>query len=408
MNLLLINHYAGSVRHGMEFRPYYLAREWVRQGHRVTIVAASHSHVRQQAPDTTGAVTEEMIDGIRYVWLRTPGYEGNGVGRFLNMLAFVVALFWNRKKIVGDEVPDAVIASSTYPLDIFPARRFARRYKTRLVFEVHDLWPLSPMELGGMSKWHPFIMLMQWGENYACRHADRIISILPKTLEHLQSHGMSPEKLAYIPNGIAIEGWEQGGEQPPVEHMELVEQKRKEQFLIVGYAGAHGLANALDTLLDAAVLLKNEKVAFVLVGHGPEKERLINRANELSLENLFFLPAVNKQAVPSLLNAMDVLYIGLKYEPLFRFGISPNKLFDYMMAAKPVIQSIKAGNDLVSEANCGISVIPESPEHIVEAVHTLVSLSGQERFDMGMRGKTFITEHHDYRYLASNFLEQIG
>ncbi|RYE87417.1 MAG: glycosyltransferase WbuB, partial [Oxalobacteraceae bacterium] len=166
MNILLINHYAGSVRHGMEYRPYYLAREWVRLGHRVHIVASSESHIRSQAPQLQGTGRlDETIDGIHYAWLATPPYRGNGAGRVRNMLAFVLRLRRDADMLARSVRPDVVIASSTYPLDIWPAARIAGRAGARLLFELHDLRPLSPMELGGYSRWHPFIMLLQAAED---------------------------------------------------------------------------------------------------------------------------------------------------------------------------------------------------------------------------------------------------
>lgn len=207
MNILLINHYAGSLGYGMEYRPYYFAREWVRSGHKVTVVGASYSHLRSKQPKVSQAFEEENVDGIRYVWLKAPAYEGNGFGRIKNMLAFLAGLYRYMDKLAGGVIPDAVIASSTYPLDIYPARRLAKRYRAKLVFEVHDLWPLSPMELGNMPPYHPFIMVMQAAENYAYRHADKVVSLLPKAKEHMVSHGMAEEKFVYIPNGICIEDW---------------------------------------------------------------------------------------------------------------------------------------------------------------------------------------------------------
>lgn len=164
MNIILINHYAGSNIHGMEFRPYYLAREWVKLGHSVTIVAASFSHLRQKNPDLS-EMMEEVIDDIRYIWLPVNKYQGNGVMRFKNMLAFIYQLYKNMGKFI-ELKPDVVIASSTYPLDSYPAYKLAKKTGAKFVFELHDLWPLSPMELGGMSKWHPFIMLMQKAEDF--------------------------------------------------------------------------------------------------------------------------------------------------------------------------------------------------------------------------------------------------
>ena len=151
MNVLLVNHYAGSTRHGMEYRPYYLAREWVRSGHRVQIVAGSWSHVRARQPDVHGAPVDEVIDGIDYRWLPTPAYSGNGVGRVRNIWAFLSRLWREAPMIVARVRPDVVIASSTYPFDIWVARRLARLAGARLVYEVHDLWPASPVELSGMS-----------------------------------------------------------------------------------------------------------------------------------------------------------------------------------------------------------------------------------------------------------------
>ena len=108
MRLLLVNHYAGSPRHGMEFRPYYLAREWVRAGHEVTIVAASHSHVRAVQPEMDGQPREELIDGIRYRWLPVPTYHGNGVGRLRNILSFLRQLRADAWRLTRELRPDAV------------------------------------------------------------------------------------------------------------------------------------------------------------------------------------------------------------------------------------------------------------------------------------------------------------
>ena len=127
MKILLINHYAGSIYHGMEFRPYYLSKEWVKMGHEVVIVAASFSHLRQKNVDISTEVREENIDGVRYLWLKTPEYNGNGLGRIRNMLAFIRKLYVHLPKITADFIPDAVIASSTYPLDSYPAKWIAKK-----------------------------------------------------------------------------------------------------------------------------------------------------------------------------------------------------------------------------------------------------------------------------------------
>lgn len=408
MNILLINHYAGSPRHGMEYRPYYLAREWVRAGHAVTIVAASTSHVRTQAPAIMGDYTEEVLDGIRYVWLRTPDYAGNGPRRVLNIAAFLRQLARYKGQITAPAQPHAVIASSTYPLDMAPARRIARKAGARLIFEVHDLWPLSPIELGGMSPRHPFIVWMQWGENFAYRHCDRVVSMLPKAEEHMRAHGLAPGKFVYIPNGIDVAEWRAFCAPLPPEHAACLESLRAEGRFLVGYAGAHGLANALHTILEAAAQMRDQPVTFVMVGQGPEKEALQARAAQEGLTNVVFLPTVPKNAIPALLDQMDALYIGLKRVSIFRFGISPNKLMDYMMAAKPILLAIEAGNDLVAESGCGISILPEDAGAITQAVLQLRSRTQAEREAMGACGKAYVLRYHDYTALATQFLEAIG
>lgn len=167
MNILLINHYAGSDYHGMEFRPYYMAREWVNMGHNVTIIAADFSHLRKKNPNIKEDFEEEIIDGITYVWVKTPEYHGNGVGRIKNISTFMYKLRISYKKVADKYKPNAVIASSTYPLDIYPAHRIAKRSNAKLFFEIHDLWPLTPMEIGGYSKNNPAIVLLQRAKSSA-------------------------------------------------------------------------------------------------------------------------------------------------------------------------------------------------------------------------------------------------
>ncbi len=299
MNILLVNHYAGTPDFGMEFRPYYLAREWVKSGHRVLGVGGTYSHLRKKQPHS-GTAT---IDGVDYRWLWTPKYNGNGVLRFLSMLCFVAQLFlhgraWRRFK------PDVVIASSTYTLDNWPCYRIAKRFHAKYVYEIHDLWPLSPMELGGMSAHHPFIRLMQWGEDYAYRHADKVVSILPCVHGHVQEHGLPLDKLALVPNGVVAADWsDENRAALPEEHQRLLAKLKSENKFILGYAGGCALSNALSFLIDAMVQLKDRKdIALVLVGDGVEKKRLMQRVAMFPCE-IYFLPPVNKRSLPTLLVA---------------------------------------------------------------------------------------------------------
>jgi len=408
MNILLINHYAGSPYYGMEYRPYYLAREWVRTGHSVTIVAASFSHLRSKYPKIHKKIKEEIIDGIRYIWIKAPEYKRNGVKRAINMFNFIWRLTENSKKFSKKINPSVVIASSTYPLDIYPAYLISRFSKAKLIFEVHDLWPLTPIELGSMPKWHPFIVIMQIAEDFAYKRADKVISILPKALDYMVSRGLDPKKFVYIPNGIDIEEWQSFDAPLPPQHKETVERLKQEGKFLVCYTGSHGVANALNYFVESAIYLRDLPVSLVLVGQGPEKDKLLRFVEKNNLTNVIFLPAVSKYSIPNFLNEMDILYIGWKNSPLYHFGISPNKLFDYMMSAKPIIHAVEAANDPVAESGCGISVSPENAVAIAEAIKKLFFMSAVERKEMGMRGREYVKINHDYKILAKRFLDEIN
>ena len=188
MNILYINHYAGSPRMGMEFRPYYFAREWVKMGHDVTMIAGDYSHLRSKNPDVLKDFQESNIDGIRYVWLKTGQYEGNGVKRAMTMKRFVSKLYMSAGKIADRFSPDVVISSSTYPLDTYPARRIAKKAGAKLIHEAHDMWPSTLTEIGGMSKYNPFVIAMQFAENAAYKNSERVVSLGPLTEQIGRAH----------------------------------------------------------------------------------------------------------------------------------------------------------------------------------------------------------------------------
>ncbi|WP_284615620.1 glycosyltransferase family 4 protein [Aquabacterium humicola] len=404
MRLLLINHYAGHPTLGMEYRPYYLAREWVRQGHAVQIVAASHSHVRSRQP----APGDQLLDGIHYRWLRTPAYQGNGLGRAWNIARFLWPLWRDARAIVDGFRPDVVIASSTYPMDIWVARRIARLAGAVLVFEVHDLWPLSPIELSGMSPGHPFIRLCHAAESSAYRSADRVVSMLPVVHDYMASRGLDLKRLAIVPNGITLDEWQ--GTPPPLREdvAAAIALQRAAGRTVVGYAGSMGLPNALDVLLDAAKLLKGEPIAIVMVGDGLERERLAQRIADEGIANVQWLPPIPKAQIPGFLALIDIAYIGWQRVPIYRFGIAPNKLMDYMMAGCAVLHSVEAGNDPVAESGCGLTVAPQSAQAVADGLKRLAAVPPVERRAMGERGRAFVMAHHTYPVLAERFLQAVA
>ncbi|MBF90977.1 MAG: glycosyltransferase WbuB [Flavobacteriales bacterium] len=384
----IINQYGGSRLHGMTFRSYYLAKEFVKK-HKVYLFSASYSHVMSNPPVISGNLTREDIDGISYAWLKVAKYEGSkSMGRIWSMLVFLFRLFTVR--VSTFQKPDVIIVSSISPFPIIKAFFWARRYKAKLIFEVRDIWPLSIIELGGLSKYHPFVILLQWVENFAYRVSDYVVSVLPKALDHMQDHGLSKDRFVYIPNGIEIS------------EMEQVESPERTAF-VVGYAGTIGVANAMHYLIEAADLLKDYPIKFSLLGNGPDKKALKELVLQKSLENIQFYDAVPKAEVPLFLSNVDVLYIGWHHSELYRFGISANKIFDYLLAKKPIVHSVNAGNDPVQEAKAGISVAPENPQQIADAIVQLYQMSIAERKQMGENGRKYVEEHHSYEKLAASY-----
>ena len=390
----------------MEFRPYYLAREWVRMGHRVTIVAGDFSHLRKINPHARQDFQEQNIDGIAYCWVRTGEYQGNGVARALTMFRFVGKLWLHAKRLAARYKPDIVIASSTYPIDTFACQKIAKLSHAKLIHEVHDMWPATLIEIGGMSPRHPFVQLMQWGENSFCRNSDAVVSLLPCAKDYFVGHGMNKDKFYHVPNGFDIAEWGDGCSNIPSNHIKVLNELHHDGKFILGYAGGHAISNALTYLLKAAELLKDKNIAIVLVGKGAEKRNLQRYAKEHALENIYFLPAVDKICVPVVLSYMDALYIGWSKRDLYKnFGISPNKLIDYMLSAKPILFSGNVANDTVHESGCGVSVSAEDASEIANGIAYLAGKTSGELEQMGSLGREFAMKTYDYRILAKRFAE---
>lgn len=402
MKILLLNHYAGSSEMGMEFRPFYLAREWVRMGHEVRIVAADYSHLRRVNPTIEKDFQKTEIDGIEYRWIKTGRYHGNGIKRAVTMFQFVGKLMLNASKIAKEWKPDVVIASSTYPMDTFAAQRIRRKAHARYIHEVHDLWPATLYEVGGMSRKNPFVVLMQISENSAYKHCDKVVSLMPYAKDYMMEHGLKEDKFVNIQNGVVEEEWESYDRIPP-EHEELLSEL-KDKF-VVGYFGGHALSNALDLMLDIAKKETDPDIAFVLVGDGVEKPQLMERKEKENIQNVYFLPPVKKTAVPDLIRYFDCSYMGGIPSPLYRFGLCLNKMYDSMMGGKPVICAMTAPRTLVEEYDCGYKVDPSNIQDILDAIEKLKAMPKEERDRLGENGKKAIEEKFTYRKLAEQFVQ---
>jgi len=396
-HITIINQYIGSPYHGMEYRHYYLAKELIKQGFKVTLVSGSYSHLFSTSPKVKDKFTQEIIDGIEYIWVKTPKYKSSkSIGRIWNMFYFSQALRKVKLK------PSHIIVSSPSLFPVKIGRKLANRFKTKFLFEVRDIWPLTLMELSNISDANPLIAYMKMYEKFAYREADCIISLLPKAQEYFIQEGMRSDKFRYLPNGVEIKNIKDIKLK-----QEVISQIPKDKF-IVAYTGTVGIANNLDYLVDVANLLKdNNQIHFIILGQGGEKIRLQDKVKNLQLNNFTFIDPVSKDEVKSFLEYIDVAFISLLPEKLFRFGVSPNKVFDYMYASKPIIWAIEAGNNLVKEANCGMSVSTNNLQELQELILKLNQLDKKELMKLGKNGYNFVTKNHAYSELANKLIAVI-
>lgn len=398
----IINQYASTPETGMGGRHYYLARELGKLGYRVYLIAASANHLLREPPRLDKPVALEEHDNFTFVWVKMPSYEqAHSRQRALNWLLFP----WQIQKLpkVIPHAPDAILCSSPSPVAFLGAERLAKRFNARLVFEVRDIWPLTLIELGGYSPKHPAMRFMQWVEDRAYRKADRVISNLKNAVEHMTRRGMAREKFAWVPNGFSLDEVNLEAPLNKTARNQLPQDK-----FIIGYTGTLGVANAMDTFIEAAARLQHEAdIAFVLVGDGKEKASLKQLAKSKKLDNVYFVDPIPKVEIQAMLSQFDACYIGWKKNSLYRFGIGANKIPEYLYSGRPIIHSYSGACDPVEEVKCGILIDAENPISFAEAIVSIHQKTPEQRKTMGERGRTAALEQYEYGKLAKQLADNI-
>lgn len=395
-----VQHYAGGPGIGRYHRGHHLARAWQRLGWRVQIVAASYHHLMN---DIVEKPPRLEIDGVAYRFVPTPPYRGNGVARLRNMWAFGGAVCEALHE-ARTELPRVVIYSSPHLFAADAVERACRALGVAFVLEVRDLWPLSFHELLGMSRFHPLGWYVGRLERRAYARADAVVSLLPCSRRYMESRGLAPGKWHYIPNGAALEESAEAEPCPP-DLVATLERLRSEGRRVIGYAGAMGVPNACEHMVEALRRLdadERRKIALVMVGEGSEKAQLQEAAAHLDLPMEFF-PQMRKSQVWSLLSEIDAGIIVWQRRALYAFGVSANKVFDYFLAGKPVIQALTAGNDPVEEAGAGWSGPAEDTDTLVRNIRAFIGASSGELDAMGRAGRSWLLEHHEYEQLARRY-----
>ena len=389
----IFNHYAhlptdvgGLTRH------YALARHLPRHGWRATVIAAStlHPSGRQRA-DQREPFRLEEVDGVPFLWLKTPEYRGNGGDRIANMLTYAWRAGISRAALGVLEPPDLVIGSTLHPAGALAAGRVARRLGVPFIFEVRDLWPLALIQMGRMREGSLAARALRAIEARLHREAAATVTLWPRMSAYLDSIGATTP-VVNVPNGIDLD-------QLPVP-TPVPDRNRFD----VMYLGAHGGANALDNALRAMKLVEDNpsgrNVRLRLIGDGPLKTELRELATSLGLGNVSFENPVPKRKVPEIAAEADAFLLSLIDAPMFQYGMSPNKLFDYMAAERPTIVCATDLANPVALARSGPSVPPGDPERLAEAIITLARMPRADRAEMATRGRSYVIDNHSFDRLS--------
>lgn len=390
----ILNHYAQEPGGPGGTRHFSLARHLPAHGWKATLIAASTEHMTgRQRLDAGEQKRLETFDGVPFLWLRTATYAGNGADRVRNMLGYTRAVL-ERNALSSLDPPDVIVGSSVHPLAAWAGRRLAKRHGVPFIFEVRDLWPQTLIDMGRLSAKHPAAIALRALERSLYRSARRIIVLLPKANAYIEPLGIAREKIVWIPNGVDLEMYPAPPPKPPSESFTLM------------YFGAHGAANGLDNLLQAMKIVESNSagsnIRLRLIGQGPLKDALIGMAQDLGLKAVGFEAPITKNKIPLRAAEADAFVICVRQmRNLYRFGISMNKIFDYMAAAKPTIISAEVASNPIADACGGLTVPAENPEALAAAILDVAALPPERRAEMGTAARQHLEKNYSMERFAA-------
>ena len=397
MRIWIVNHYADPPD-GMATRSIDMARRFVEHGHPTTIFASNFNHYRFAPIERMGLFQFRRavdVDGVRIVWIKTSRYRLNDWLRVINMISFAILV--TIAGLLERPRPDVIIGVSVHPLAALAAYLLARLRRARFFFEVTDLWPQTLVDLGRLKRNSLSARLLRGLERFLCRKAERIVMLLPHTGSYIESIGIPLDKIVWIPNGVELSRY---GDLLPYDGASLPPYR-------IVFMGGFVESNAIDNLLQAARVLKDrgrKDIEFLLVGRGTDRTVVIAKAHELGLDNVRFPDPVPKAQIGKVMGEADAFIYALHDLPLYRYGVSLNKLTDYLAGGRPIIFSGRSTYDPVAAIGAGYSVPPDDPVAIADAIEKLFSLMPGERIEMGRKGREYVTEHHNIPRLAVQLL----
>ena len=404
MNIWLINHYAVPPKYYPLARQTYFAKYLMAMGHTVTIFAASSVH-----NSTLNLITddrkwrEETVDGVHYVYIKCCDYQGNGLKRIYNICEFA----WKLPGVCKHfPKPDAIVATSMPPTSCAMGVHLGRKWGCKTVAEIADLWPESIVAYGIAGPHNPAVLALRRLEKWIYKKADAVVFTMEGAYDYIIEQGWDKEiprsKVHYINNGVDLEQFDYNKEHFRVEDADLDEP---DTFKIV-YTGSIRKANNLGLLLDAAKCVKNPRIKFLIWGDGDERAALEQRVRDEHIGNVVFKGKVEKKYIPSIVSRADLNFAHNDPSPLFRFGISFNKLFDYLAAGKPVLCDFPCPYNPAVTYGAGIEATDTQPQQIAKAIDALVT-SAEQEWQSYCANARRAAEDYDFKRLTDKLIAVI-
>lgn len=409
MKIWLINHYAVPIKYYPLARTTNFAKYLTKQGHNVTIFAASSVHNSDlNLISDKSTFVELNVDSIKYVLIKTSQYKGNGLSRIINMFQFASRL---PKVCERFDKPDIIMASSATPMACTAGIKLSKKYKRKCIAEVSDLWPESFVAYELIKKNNPLLKLMYLYEKRMYKNADKIIFtmeggkdyIVEKKWDIEQGGPIDLKKIHYINNGVDIEAFNMNLHNHWLHDDDL---DCTDLFKVV-YVGSVRKANNLDKILDTAQLIKNKNIKFLIWGTGDEIETLKSKLNEEKIKNVVFKGYVDKKYIPSILSRSDLNFLILKELELFRFGLSPNKIFDYIASGKPLLIIGKASYSFVEKYQCGIQIDSDNPKTVAGEIDRFAA-KPKEEHEVYCGNSLKAAQNYDFKQLTNKLLKIIS
>lgn len=370
MKIWFFNHYAVPPALYPLARTYNFAKFLIKGGHSVKIFAASTVHnANINLIDNSDKYKEETIDGINYIYLKTGNYKTNGLDRIINMVQYTLGLFKVTKHF---DRPDVIVASSVHPLACVAGIKIANRYKCKCVVEIADLWPQTLIDFGMISKNGLTAKVLYQLEQWIYKNADKIVFTMEGGKDYvIETFGTNKyinlSKINYINNGIDIDNFNK----QKIKHRYEDKELNKNELFKVIYTGSLGEANATHYIVEAARIIQNkgyENIKVIIFGSGYKKTELEEYCKINNLKNVSFKGRVDKKYIPNILNKSNLNIFTGKNINLYKYGLSLNKMFDYMASGKPALSNIECGYDMLEKYNFGITVQGGSAEALAEGI----------------------------------------